>query len=515
MYSNVDNHWGKNVLIALFFILSFTSSVVFAGAEDLWVYDAAIREKNRIGVGQVAANNGYLNANVYTKVSNNGSSITVTQPIKIAANDAFYKQSGKIAGSVLRGGAAGLALTAATQGMLDAVGWVMDPKNNTITKKPDPDNSNNACGTCSAYQDYYYINNYTNLGNFSSVSAAALNHYKTNGGWETYWSNPKIVSISQRDSNTWDVQYTVYYSYTSSWRTGSAVVRRVSNPNYLAGSGNVPVGAGQVDDAFGDWFAKQPRSITDPVITELYTPFNPVGKGFDGTAGVHFPSVEKTPEIIANMLAHRDAELEAQRKHEQDPENNPAPNNKPEVDNPNKTETEKEPNLNPETETINHPDGSKTEIRKDKKIDPETGEIITTTTTTKTDANGNKSTETSVKRDPAPKSEETKLPDVCDYFSFLCEFVDWMKKDDVKDDDSKELEEITPDIGTLDTSTFKATAGCPTPETFSINGKTIEISYEPICQFARSWSFIAPLIASFSGALIVIGVGRKGEDSDT
>lgn len=505
----------KLFVFLLSLTIAYAPTTVFAGAEDLWIYDAAIREKNRIGVGQVAANNGYLNANVYTKVSNNGSSITVTQPIKIAANDAFYKQSGKIAGSVLRGGAAGLALTAATQGMLDAVGWVMDPKNNTITKKVDPDNSNNACGTCSAYQDYYYINNNNNLGNFSSVSAAALNHYKTIGGWETYWSQPTILSISQRDSNTWDVTYKVYYSYNSEWRTRETVIRKNSNPNYLAGSGTTPVSAGEVDDVFGDWFAKQPRSITDPVITELYTPFNPVGKGFDGTAGVHFPSVEKTPEIIANMLAHRDAELEAQRKHEQDPENNPAPNNKPEVDNPNKTETDKEPDLNPETEIINHPDGSTTEIHRDKKIDPDTGEIIITTTTTKTDPDGKKTTETSTKREPAPKSEETKLPEVCDYFEFLCDWTKWTKEKPDKDQDHEiDIEEKDFDFNIFSKNRFSVSRECPAPieHSLTLSGITTSFSFSltPICDV---FVMARPALVACSylyAAYIVIGASRNG-----
>ncbi|ENU97248.1 hypothetical protein F970_00014 [Acinetobacter sp. CIP 102082] len=69
----------------------------------------------------------------------------------------------------------------------------------------------------------------------------------------------------------------------------------------------------------------------------------------------------------------------------------------------------------------------------------------------------------------------------------------------------------------LNTGTFKATAGCPAPIPINITigtQGTGSISYEPICQFASKWSFVAPLIGFLSGAMILVGVGRKGEDSE-
>lgn len=69
----------------------------------------------------------------------------------------------------------------------------------------------------------------------------------------------------------------------------------------------------------------------------------------------------------------------------------------------------------------------------------------------------------------------------------------------------------------LQTNAFTATAGCPEPIPIQIKigvEGTAHISYEPICQFAEKWSFIAPLIGFLSGAMIIVGVGRKGEDSE-
>ena len=69
----------------------------------------------------------------------------------------------------------------------------------------------------------------------------------------------------------------------------------------------------------------------------------------------------------------------------------------------------------------------------------------------------------------------------------------------------------------LNTGTFQATAGCPEPIPINITigtQGTGSISYEPICQFASKWSFVAPLIGFLSAAMILVGVGRKGEDSE-
>lgn len=95
---------------------------------------------------------------------------------------------------------------------------------------------------------------------------------------------------------------------------------------------------------------------------------------------------------------------------------------------------------------------------------------------------------------------------------------EWLQDDKDNNDSDNDPPEITPiDIGQLDTGTFKATAGCPQPIQVPVNigsNGNVEISYEPICQFASKWSFVAPLIGFLSGAMIIVGVGRKGEDSE-
>ncbi|MFW1666763.1 virulence factor TspB C-terminal domain-related protein [Acinetobacter ursingii] len=95
--------------------------------------------------------------------------------------------------------------------------------------------------------------------------------------------------------------------------------------------------------------------------------------------------------------------------------------------------------------------------------------------------------------------------------------VDYFKNDEKpeEDNDPPEIQDLEPPV--LNTNTFKSTAGCPAPIPVNITigtKGTTEISYEPICQFAEKWSFVAPLIGFISGAMILIGVGRKGEDSE-
>ena len=114
---------------------------------------------------------------------------------------------------------------------------------------------------------------------------------------------------------------------------------------------------------------------------------------------------------------------------------------------------------------------------------------------------------------PNPAPNGFNLPNFCDWASAVCDFF--------KDDTNEQNEQPEPpkeiNIGQLDTSTFSATPGCPSPIPINITigtKGTGSISYEPICQFASKWSFVAPLIGFLSGAMILVGVGRKGEDSE-
>jgi hypothetical protein len=127
-----------------------------------------------------------------------------------------------------------------------------------------------------------------------------------------------------------------------------------------------------------------------------------------------------------------------------------------------------------------------------------------------------------------PGSISLDFPVFCSWAPSMCVLADkvqeaitdareWAKNDENQDTDNEppEIKEI--DIEALDTSTFTGVAGCPAPIVVPISfgdGGETEISYEPICQLAEKWSFVAPLIGFLSGAMIIVGVGRKGEDGE-
>lgn len=102
------------------------------------------------------------------------------------------------------------------------------------------------------------------------------------------------------------------------------------------------------------------------------------------------------------------------------------------------------------------------------------------------------------------------------YEAAVTSISDFLKNEPNPDSDNSLPVQDIP-LPELNTGTFKATAGCPAPIPINITigtKGTGSISYEPICQFASKWSFVAPLIGFLSAAMILVGVGRKGEDSE-
>lgn len=120
-----------------------------------------------------------------------------------------------------------------------------------------------------------------------------------------------------------------------------------------------------------------------------------------------------------------------------------------------------------------------------------------------------------VYKDHMKKTEEHQTQEKT-FWQTVKDWLDWTKEDDdFQEDEPEQVNELP--LPQLQTNTFTATPGCPEPIPIQIKigvESTGYISYEPICQFASKWSFIAPLIGFLSGAMIIVGVGRKGEDSE-
>ena len=493
--------------IISFLILTSFSSFSFAGAaEDRTqsIIDKAISTRSyssatghNFTVGGVKAANGQVSADITQRVTVDGSSASVKQKVSIPANDAFYKKTAGFAKNLLKGGVYAAAAAAAMGALLDGVDYVMDPVNNTVIYKPKnpPLNSYEIVwavviagtkshisqtpeGSCKSLQDAYGLN---------SGQDGTIKRFVSGNG-KVYYECPTKNS-------------TIYS------------IQDYSNPNYDP-TAQPPVGREptslEIDDAFFNWFKNNPKSVTDPVTTYIYSP--KTSTGAPATTPQNDPSFgqqEITDEMMNNYLENRNAELYA----------NDVAANQAAIRDSAQTETESKPDGSTTT-TKNNPDGSKTETKTETKTNPDTGQVETTVTETVINPDGTKqpSKVTETKTETKPNPETSKLPAACEYFAVLCDWIGWTKENpDMPEEDPLVPQEL--DIGSLNTGTFQATAGCPAdiqvPVSFGGASKSIAISYEPICALAQKWSFIAPLIGFISGAMILIGVGRKGEDGDS
>jgi hypothetical protein len=408
------------------FLSSFFTSTVYAGAAEQWnasprqmtIADQGMRTRNGIGVGNVKAANGMVNADITQRVTVDGSNATINTKVSIPANDdSFKRNTAKHAKNLLKGGAYAAGAAAAMKVILDAVDWVMDPKNNTITKKPDTkvDVGNQPiCWTWSG-------------GSCKSFNSVVQQIVSTNApGWSIKSTScPSYFSVNKPGVR---VNCSVVVSYPNyADMTVVANPLSVSNPNYnpsLPPPQNVPVPDGEMQDAFYNWFKNNPQSITDPVTTYIYSPKDSQGNALPKSPPGSDPSFgpnEITDEMMNNYMEHRNANLQ-----------NPYTTS---IQDSTQTDTTSNPDGS-KTSTKTNPDGSKTTTRTDTKTDPDTGEITTTVTETTTMPDGSTSTKTETSTQTKPKPETTDLPAFCDYAATLCT---WIKKDTDHKADEKSL----------------------------------------------------------------------------
>lgn len=507
--------------IISFLILTSFSSFSFAGAAERQesIYDAAMKSRNGIGVSNVRAANDMINADITQRVTVDGSNATINTKVSIPANDdSFKRNTAKHAKNLLKGGAVAVGAAIAMDQILDGVGWVID-EGGKVTKKPDTSEDPSLSPSI-----YYYTQGQSATTSYSLENASTKLIELLNKSYPQYThsisSIPSTGAIVQRcnSKECWNVNY-------------SDSLKKQPNPNYNPSAPppqNIPVSDGEMEDAFYNWFKNNTHSLTDPVTTYIYSPKDSQGNALPKSPQGKDPSFgpnEITDEMMENYMEHRDANLQ-----------NPYTTS---IQDSTQTDTTQNPDGSKTTTTTN-PDGSKTTTRTDTKTDPDTGEVTTTVTETTTMPDGSTSTKTETSTQTKPKPETTELPAFCEYAATLCTWInkdiehkadqkslwekitdwfDWTKENEELPDDNEipEIKEL--EIDDLDTGTFKATAGCPAdiqvPVSFGGASKSIAISYEPICALAQKWSFIAPLIGFISGAMILIGVGRKGEDGDS
>lgn len=478
MYYHVVDRWYKAVLKRLFsllliFSLYFNAFSFAHAASTKESWNNARNQEIRNTIGQNATygnNSGRITVRNYDATKNmveaslsrsatvNGSKASVEAAVKVPVN--MGKVAATTAKRLARGGVAGMLGGAAVQLLLDGAGWVMDPANNSI-KMPNPD-----------VPGQYMYGVADTLKANSPYQACQKQDTANSGGWQG-----KITL----DSSRGEYGYCVGERFPQGWS-----INRYVNPNYNPDNTDnfKPVSNDDLADALqkgadaGDPAAQQLIKDAYQAVDALGNATKDLGAAVDGLNDAVKDLTDAFDKIVKS-------------------------------DDPVATgNTDSVPTITTGGETSGDTDTQ----NKDKD-----GNDIGSSNST----------------------SNFQLPAFCDWAADNCEWhqedkkhqadqktfwdkvkewFDWTKEDSDlpdQDDDPPEIQDLEPPV--LNTNTFKATAGCPAPIPVNITigtKGTTEISYEPICQFAEKWSFVAPLIGFISGAMILIGVGRKGEDSE-
>lgn len=492
MYYHVVDRRYKAVLKQLFsllliFSLYFNafSSAHAASAQDKWNNARNQEIRNTIGQNATYGNNSgritvrnydatkkMVEASLSRSATVNGSKASVEAAVKVPVN--IGKVAATTAKRLARGGVAGMLGGAAVQLLLDGADWVMDPKNNSI-QKPDESNSED---------QYQCIDNASYTGVFGATATSACNAYYSKFVGSVFDS----ASVSYCVPQTYRYQCRVVFRYKGSKDSttyDSVYAVGGKKPDYdPTKPSTTPISQQELENEIqkkadaGDPAAQQLIKDAYQAVDALGNATKDLGAAVDGLNDAVKDLTDAFDKIVKS-------------------------------DDPVATgNTDSVPTITTGGET--------------------TGD----TDTQNKDKDGNDTGSSN-------STSNFQLPAFCDWAADNCEWhqedkkhqadqktfwdkvkewFDWTKEDSDlpdQDDDTPEIQDLEPPV--LNTNTFKATAGCPAPIPVNITigtKGTTEISYEPICQFAEKWSFVAPLIGFISGAMILIGVGRKGEDSE-
>ena len=485
----------KFLVFLLSLTISLTPTVLFAGAaEDRTqsIIDKAISTKSYSSatghdftVGGVKAANGQVSADISQRVVVDGSSATVKQKVTIPANDAFYKNTGKYAKNILKGGLYGAAAALAMKKLLDGVDYVMG-EGGQIQKTP----SDSEIAVDDPSRQYYYLYIYSSK-KYSSVQEVC------NIG-KARWPTTNVTCRLEVDK---------IEAYVGNTNGGLGNVgSRVSNPKYDGSSPPlVSVPDAQIDDAFSSWFKNNPKSVTDPVTTYIYSPKTSTGAA--ATTPQNNPSFgqqEITDEMMNNYLTNRNQELYA----------NDVAANQAAIKDSAQTETESNPDGS-STSTKTNPDGSSTKTDTQIKTNPD-GSITKTTTEITTKPDGSTSTKTETTTETKPNPETSKLPAACEYLAFLCEWTNWTKETDNTPSDNNVNTEIpTPfDNSVFTKDRFSVSRQCPAPvqHNISLSGVSVNFSFDmtPLCTILEMARPALVACSYLYAAYIVIGAARNG-----
>ena len=500
--------------ILLILLCTAFTSPVFAGAAEQWnasprqmtIADMGMRTRNGIGVENVRAANGMINADITQRVTVDGSNATINTKVSIPANDdSFKRNTAKHAKNLLKGGAYAAGAAAAMKLILDGVGWVID-EGGKVNKKPVQDNSNPHLQNC-----YQWNRNCV----ASMADAVTISRAYSVQNYPSY--NITSHNVVNRTINFYDKNGRTVDIYT--WGYGK-------NPNYNPTAQppqNTPVSDAEMEDAFYNWFKNNTHSLTDPVTTYIYSPKDSQGNALPKSPPGSDPSFgpnEITDEMMDNYMEHRDANMQ-----------NPYTTS---ISDSTQTDTTQNPD-GTKTSTTTNPDGSTTTTRTETKTDPDTGEITTTVTETTTMPDGSTSTKTDTSTQTKPNPEKTEMQPFCEYAASLCawlnkdiehkaeekslwekitEWFDWTKEEPDHKDDDTEVDVSEMEIPDVKTNLFNASGQCPPDFSYPFplpTGGTYNITYSylGVCEWFGKLYYINVTCGWIAAYMIVVGRGEK------
>lgn len=346
--------------------------------------------------------------------------------------------------------------------ILDAVDWVMDPENNTIKKKADPD----------SVENQKYTSQYTyraDGGVFYSIEPV-LKESLTSIRDSTYISYSLHKDFCVYTSDCRYATFTVKYEREGTNQEWNFLVERSVNPYYKPDY--VPESK-EVSEAEKEQVLKD--LLNDPKYADLAKQM--IGNSY--TIGSDNP--EPDPNIVNDIKDAQKGTLKSD-----DPKGDGRTRTDPKIDSGTQGQADTTPK--PDTGTGTNPD-------------PGTG---TTPTPNPNPDNGSTTT--------------FELPAFCNYAAKLCDWMDWTQEDkELEEAEKEEPEEF--DIGTIDKNRFSANGQCPAPiqidESVKALGRNVnfdfEIEWTQICNVAEDTSPLVLLISTITGLLILVGGGRNSE----
>lgn len=467
MHNHVDHRWikaflNKIIRIIICLTLVYTPFFAHASAAEKWTIE-------EISYDNVAKNI-KIQAEKNFGPSANDNKYKVKVPVTASV-------AGSTALSMIRMGVAGAAL----YGLVEGVGWIID---NGIVKKIDPSEPS------VPPSEYYY-----------SLSVGGTTY---RGEPDYVWGQAFSNSYSKQTGNAKpdpDVAHTktingmlynlpIYrFCYKNMGGYNFCVnIQPTKNPNYDPSyqPKYVPVSPSEI----GDEIINSPAA--PQILPDIYNPNNPVSRPS--------PAPDLADKALENAppIPKEDPKGDTEQKPNEDTDGD----GEPDVFNPEKPSVGTEFTLPEFCSWAVTVCEWYTKYKEDSDLTKEHREA---------------EKQVWSQEEIARQEEKQQREDQKTFWQKVEDWFNWSKENDDLDteNDPPEIQEI--DIGALDTSTFKGVAGCPAPIqvpiTFGTGGET-EISYEPICQLADKWSFVAPLIGFLSGAMILVGVGRKGEDGE-